>query len=66
MGMRVNFYESKEKNVPKDMFIIIKEPLFSQNGVNRDKIPTILVTNPKDLIFNADQMFKISLPKESD
>ena len=62
--MRVEFLGLKENSIPVDMYILIKEPYFSPYDIINCCYPTIRVSDPKDVIFNADHIFEIEVPFE--
>ena len=55
----------KEQFIPKDKYIIIKEPFFSLYQTT-NSLPSITVSSPNDVIFNADEIFDIIVPQEKD
>ena len=64
--MNVLFTGFKENSIPKDMYIIIREPCFAKYDYDNLGRPTIRISNPNDLIFNADHIFDIVVPTEED
>ena len=60
--MMVEFLGLKENSIPVGMYIIIKVPYFSPYDLTNTCYPTIRVSDPKDVIFNADQILEIVVP----
>lgn len=53
VGMRMEIQGLKEQFIPKNMYLIIKEPLFTLYQAS-NALPSITVSSPNDIMFNAD------------
>ena len=60
--MMVDFLGLKENSIPVGMYILIKVPYFSPYDWTNACYPNIRVSDPKDVIFNADHIFEIVVP----